>query len=401
MKYTAQPLNHPLFLMKTRPLRALLALVAVGTSLLPACSPAGDEKSDPSAELADIIESLQYQGRLNTTSQGSENPLPTANTALAIARTQDPSIPPVELKKTLQAFLARSTNDSFQVVTIEDLTGSASESLDGQASQGGMQQFTSNQQALQFALSQGIPAILAINVDNLNLREAKSTPGVILADARGTVSLLSGPDAARVNSSTASTRQRGFDAAQVLDKTLDDLATNLAAEITDWQLPEPTAANQAYCEIHAHIEGLTMPAFDSVDGQLVFQNQTIPLFAEGATVELDGVMVGQTPCRVTTGRGMRKLKVHRDGMKPFEAVVNLSGQNRFDVILSPTPETLQQFNEQLAYLRALDQQQAISEAEVNVINGYAKMLRQSGFRIDQRDIKDSRKLSLDKEDRPQ
>jgi hypothetical protein len=144
-----------------------------------------------------------------------------------------------------------------------------------------------------------------------------------------------------------------------------------------------------------------MPSFDTVNGHPVFQNQTIPLYAEGASVEIDGVLVGQTPCTFTTGRGMRKLKVYRDGLKPFEAVVNLSGKNRFDAILSPTDETLQKYNDQLAFLRALDQQQAISEATVNAINGYAKMLRQSGFRIDERTIKDSNKLSLDKEDRPQ
>jgi hypothetical protein len=62
---------------------------------------------------------------------------------------------------------------------------------------------------------------------------------------------------------------------------------------------------------------------------------------------------------------------------------------------------LQQFNSQLAFLRDLEQEKAVSEATVNAINGYAKMLRQSGFRIDQRTIKDSKKLSLDKEDRPQ
>ena len=134
---------------------------------------------------------------------------------------------------------------------------------------------------------------------------------------------------------------------------------------------------------------------------MIFQNQNIPLFSEGASVELDGVLVGQTPCTISTGRGMRKIKVYRNGLKPFEAVVNLSGKNRFDAILSPTPETIEQFNDQLAFLRNLEQKQALTEAKVNSINGYAKMLRQSGFRIDQRTIKDGQKLSLDKEDRSQ
>jgi hypothetical protein len=378
-----------------------IRVLLLGSLLLASCKDAKKEEPVPYSKLAEIVESLHYQGRLDPVSQGSENPVPSSNTVLAIARTQDSNIPPTALKTCLEAFLARSTNDSFQVVTIEDLTGSASESLDGQPAEGSMQNFASNQQALQFALSQGIPAVLALNVDHINIREAKSSPGLVLADARGTVSLLSGTDAARLETASGSTTQRGFDVNQMIDKSLDGLAGSLAEQIANWRLPETTNANQAFCEIHARIEGLTMPSFDTLNGQPVFQNQNLPVFAEGASVEIDGVLVGQTPCTITTGRGMRKLRVYRDGLKPFEAVVNLTGKNRFDAILSPTPETLAQFNDQLAFLRALDQQQAISEATVNSINGYAKMLRQSGFRIDQRTIKDSKKLSLDKEDRPQ
>ena len=378
-----------------------IRVLLLGSLLLASCKDAKKEEPVPYSKLAEIVESLHYQGRLDPVSQGSENPVPSSNTVLAIARTQDSNIPPTALKTCLEAFLARSINDSFQVVTIEDLTGSASESLDGQPAEGSMQNFATNQQALQFALSQGIPAVLALNVDHINIREAKSSPGLVLADARGTVSLLSGTDAARLETASGSTTQRGFDVNQMIDKSLDGLAGSLAEQIANWRLPETTNANQAFCEIHARIEGLTMPSFDTLNGQPVFQNQNLPVFAEGASVEIDGVLVGQTPCTITTGRGMRKLRVYRDGLKPCEAVVNLTGKNRFDAILSPTPETLAQFNDQLAFLRALDQQQAISEATVNSINGYAKMLRQSGFRIDQRTIKDSKKLSLDKEDRPQ
>lgn len=379
----------------------LQSFLLCGGLLLQSCSAADEAKPDLSQEMSEIIDSLQYGNPPEAVSQGAENPEITSNSALAICQTQNPQIPPAELSKALQAFIARSNNNSFSLVTLADLTGTFSEAVNGQATADGMQKFASNQQAIQFALSQGIPAILTVNIDNLNLREAKSTPGVTLGDARGTVSLLSGPTAARIYTSTASARKRGFDATQVLDNILDDLAAQLAQEITSWELPKGIDANAAQCEIHARIEGLTMPMFKTENGEMIFNKETIPLFAEGANVELDGVLVGQTPCRVSTGRGMRKLKVYRDGMKPFEAVINLSGKNRFDVILSPTQETLKQFNEQLAYLRKLDQIQAISEAEVNAINGYAKMLRQSGFRVDQREIKDTQKLSLDKEDRPQ
>ena len=381
--------------------KALVGSIIFGTALFTSCKDSDKQESIQQAKLKAVIESLDYQRPLNSVSQGSENPLPSANTVLVIVRTQASNIPPAALKKCLEAFLARSANSSFKVVTIEDLTGSASESLAGQSAESGMQNFASNQQVLQFALSQGIPAIITLNIDNINVREAKSSPGLILADARGTVSLLSGVDAARIETASGSTTQRGFDANQIIDNSLDALASSLASQITNWQLPELTSAKQVICEIHARIEGLTMPSFDMIDGKMIFQNQNIPLFSEGASVELDGVLVGQTPCTITTGRGMRKIKVYRNGLKPFEAVVNLSGKNRFDAILSPTPETIEQFNDQLAFLRNLEQKQALTEATVNSINGYAKMLRQSGFRIDQRTIKDGQKLSLDKEDRSQ
>ncbi len=211
----------------------------MGFMLLTSCNDPRKDEPVPYSKLAEIVESLHYQGRMESVSQGSENPLPSSNTVLAIARTQDSNIPPVVLKTCLEAFLARSANDSFKVVTIEDLTGSASESLNGQPAEGSMQNFASNQQALQFALSQGIPGVLALNVDHINIREAKSSPGLVLADARGTVSLLSGADAVRLETASGSTTQRGFDVNQMIDKSLDGLAGALAAQIANWRLPEP------------------------------------------------------------------------------------------------------------------------------------------------------------------
>ena len=222
---------------------------------------------------------------------------------------------------------------------------------------------------------------------------------MFIGDARGTVSLLSGAEAQRVATAGATANVRGFNQDQVADNTLAKLASNLADQITTWVLPESWASNEARCELHARIEGLTMPSFTDQGGKLAFDKQNIPLFASGANVEIDGVLMGQTPCVISTGKGLRKLKVYRDGLQPFEALVNLSGKNRFEIILTPSEQTRQQFNEQLALLRNLQQVEKLNAANVNVLDGYAKMLRQSGFRIDKRKINDGQKLSLDKEDR--
>ena len=367
--------------------------------VLSACSPAPKNEDAQAEDVAKILETLYYEAPPEAISQGSQNPATDSGVVLAMARTQDAKIPTTEVKKVLQAFLAKSANAHFRVVTIEDLAGSAQESLAGAKGPESVQSSASNQQALQYALSQGIPGILTVSIESLNIRPAQTAQNMFIGDARGTVSLLSGAEAQRVATAGATANVRGFNQDQVADNTLAKLASNLDDQITTWVLPESWASNEARCELHARIEGLTMPSFTDQGGKLAFDKQNIPLFASGANVEIDGVLMGQTPCVISTGKGLRKLKVYRDGLQPFEALVNLSGKNRFEIILTPSEQTRQQFNEQLALLRNLQQVEKLNAANVNVLDGYAKMLRQSGFRIDKRKINDGQKLSLDKEDR--
>lgn len=367
-------------------------------------SPGASEKSTDikpveGKELAEILETVAYGEELEKLSQGSQNPIKFADTVLVVGRTQNSKVPEVGLKLLTQAFIANSGNSNYRMVTIEDLTGSAKESLAGSTLSGGVQAEASQQQLLQYALSQGIPGVLSVSIDNFNMRPAKSIAGLHLGNLRGSISLLSSLDAARIATTSATSSGRSTDEDQLLDKALNQLASALAAKTTDWKLPENPTENSALCEVHARIEGLTMPSFKEQKGFYAFAKETIPLYASGASVEIDGILMGQTPCQINTGRGLRKLKVYRDGMKPFEATVNLTGQSRYDAILSPTEETLSRFNQQLILLRQLQEKQELNRGAVNVLNGYAKMLRQSGLRVDYRQIDDSQKLSLDGEDK--
>jgi len=370
--------------------------LVLGISLVAGCSKTGGGAD--AEDISKVVESLYYENSA-ASSQGSQNPAVQAGVVLAIARTQDRNIGPALINQLVQAFIAKNSNASYRLVTIEDLTGTGMESALAAFKTEGVQVSAMEQQSLQFALSQGIPGVLAISIENLNVRPAQSAQNMFIGDARGTASLLSTIDSNRVSSADANSNARGFNAQQVADGTLDTLAAALAEKTANWKLPETMGINQAKCEIHAKIEGLTMPAFVEENGKFVFDNQSIPLFASGANVEIDGVLVGQTPCSVTTGRGLRKLKVYRDGVKPFEAMVNLTGRDRFEITLVPSDETRSQFNGQMQLLREMQQEGELSQAGVGVLNGYAKMLRQSGFRIDQRTIKDGQKLSLDQEDR--
>jgi hypothetical protein len=332
------------------------------------------------------------------TSQGALIATQKSGQALVIARISDPSIAPTFAPKLIQQFLAKASNASIKFVTIEDLTGSAKEALQGKVGEGGMQAFSSNQQALQFAASQGIPAVLTLSVENLNVRPAQTAAGMYLGTARGTVSMMSNADGARSRSGDYSAGARSFNEQQINEKLLQELAAGLAAQVSAWQPPTAAEGIASTCEVHAKVEGLSMPSFVMTNGVPSFSNQSVPVFASGASVEIDGILVGQTPCAIQAGRGMHELKITREGLKPYTATINLTGQNRYDVVLVPSDETLAKFNQQLAYIRKLDMSQKVNDAEIKVLEGYAKMLRQSGFRVDQRSVSDWGHLSVDRED---
>jgi hypothetical protein len=116
-----------------------------------------------------------------------------AGQALVISRISDASVPRDVASKIAQQFLSKASVAGIKFVTIEDLTGTAKEGGLGKAANGGMQSFASDQQALQFAASQGIPSVLTLNLDSWNVRPAQTATGMFLGNARGTASLVSVP----------------------------------------------------------------------------------------------------------------------------------------------------------------------------------------------------------------
>ena len=225
------------------------------------------------------------------TSQGSLIAPQKSGQALVIARISDPSIPQSFATKLVQQFLAKASSAGIKFVTIEDLTGSAKEALQSKAGEGGMQAFSSNQQALQFATSQGIPAVVTLSVESLNVRPAQTAAGMYLGSARGTVSLVSNADGARSQSGDYSAGARSFNEQQINEKLIQDLAAGLAAQVNSWQPPTAAESIGATCEVHAKVDGLSMPSFVMTNGTPTFSNQSVPVFASGATIELDGVLV--------------------------------------------------------------------------------------------------------------
>ena len=153
---------------------------------------------------------------------------------------------------------------------------------------------------------------------------------------------------------------------------------------------------------------LTLPHFWIAENGIIEipekQGQNLNIYADGAIVELDGVMVGTTPGTFEARSGVHKLSVTREGNKPVVRTINIKKSSTtpqvFNIAVAPTSDVIQKLKENILFFQELvernqklaikrresDNQMEINmmltEGEVQKMYGFAKFLEQSGFRVE-------------------
>ena len=104
--------------------------------------------------------------------------------------------------------------------------------------------------------------------------------------------------------------------------------------------------------------------------------------ALAATVEIDGIAVGTAPGQIQAKAGLHKLRVVREGFKPWERTVNLSNGQKLNVALEMTEAGYARWQDATRFINDLKNGAKLTDAEVKVLEGQAKMFEQSGFKVD-------------------
>ncbi len=104
-----------------------------------------------------------------------------------------------------------------------------------------------------------------------------------------------------------------------------------------------------------------------------------------ATVEVDGVAVGTAPGRITLRPGFSRLRLSREGFEPWERTINAVDGQTLTIAMTMSEDGLKRFRESTAFLNDLRNGARLSDAEVRRIEGEAKSLENSFFRVDTRE----------------
>ena len=100
------------------------------------------------------------------------------------------------------------------------------------------------------------------------------------------------------------------------------------------------------------------------------------------TVEVDGVAVGSAPGKISLRPGLSKLRLTREGYKTWERTINAREGQTLTIAMQMSPEGLARWEELTAFMNTLKNGAKLTDAQVQVLQGKAKMLQNSGFKVD-------------------
>ncbi|MEI6645566.1 MAG: PEGA domain-containing protein [bacterium] len=184
--------------------------------------------------------------------------------------------------------------------------------------------------------------------------------------------------------------------AELLEKASDQIAKDVLAKANAITIQAPKESIEIkIASLSKDLQGndLTLPDIRvTEDGKIISMEK--PLSVEiSATVELDGILIGTTPCSIKTRSGIHKVRLIAPGFADYVANMTASDEMRqLNFTLQMTDAGFQRWKEVRLFLlnlgadkkfveAALQRDRKLTDAQVEYIKGQAEMYRNSNFRI--------------------
>jgi hypothetical protein len=164
----------------------------------------------------------------------------------------------------------------------------------------------------------------------------------------------------------ASSLQRQIDQGRVMASASAQtmVSVTLTTELADVYIPD------------VRIEG---------DNTIAITGNRYKVSALNATVEVDGITLGTAPGAIEVPAGLHKLRVVREGFKPWERTVRFSAGQTLNVALEMSEAGYARWQEATLFINRLKNGAKLTDAQVKVLEGQARMFEQSGYRVDTKD----------------
>lgn len=194
-------------------------------------------------------------------------------------------------------------------------------------------------------------------------------------------------DTVKATTTVQQTGTSGEDHSDVLNDLLDEAAQKVAVSLKQklHRRTLATSAAQELVTVTIRTEAADMMIPDvRINGEntVTISESKFKVIPLSVNVEIDGISVGSAPGEIQTRRGLHKLRVTREGFQPWERTVNFTNGQTLSVALQMSEAGYARWKDATGFINELKNGAKLTDAKVKELEGKAKMLEQSGIKVD-------------------
>jgi hypothetical protein len=167
----------------------------------------------------------------------------------------------------------------------------------------------------------------------------------------------------------------------LLAEAAGKVATSLKRQIDRGRLTTSEGAGNVTVNFTTELADLYIPDVRIDKDNTVRMSEDKLKVSAVATIEVDGLAVGTAPGKLTVKPGLHKLRVVREGYKPWERTVNFTNGQTLNVGLEMSEAGYARWKESTAFINDLKNGAKLTDGQVKVLEGQAKMFENSGFKV--------------------
>ena len=199
-------------------------------------------------------------------------------------------------------------------------------------------------------------------------------------------------DTIKVSKSMRGTQTSGQESTEIFNELIDDAVAGLlkafpakVSQIAKTEVSKPALVDVSIATVPVDLtqNPLRLPDLQvGADGKVIRGTTPLEVTLADATVEANGVVLGTTPATIKLPPGLNKIRITREGYRPVEQMINaMPGQKlRFTMQLSEAGYN--RWKDNVKFLQDLENDRKLTDAQVKAVEGFAKMLEQSGYKVD-------------------
>lgn len=168
----------------------------------------------------------------------------------------------------------------------------------------------------------------------------------------------------------------------LLEEAAGKVAASLKRQLDRGRITTSTAQGNVSVTFTTDLADLYIPDVRiNPENTLTIGETKFKVAALAATIEVDGIAVGTAPGKLEVKAGLHKLRVVREGFKPWERTVNFSNGQKLNIALELTEAGYARWADATKFINELKNGAKLTDAQVKALEGQAKMFEQSGFKV--------------------